>query len=92
MVNRANEVATFIKTKRNELNISQKELSDKIGMRTRDGQFLSNVERGICQFPVRYVKQLAEALDVSEDTIVDLITSDYKKCILKALNESKTIN
>ena len=26
-------------------------------------------------------------LDVSEDTIVDLITNDYKKCILKALNK-----
>jgi len=87
MVNRANEVATFIKSKRNELKISQKQLSDKIGLKTKDGQFLSNVERGLCQFPIKYIKQLSQVLNVSEETIVELMTNDYKKCILKALDK-----
>lgn len=92
MINRANEVSRLIKSRRQELKISQRELSEKLGFSSRDGQFLSNVERGICQFPIKYIKKLSNVLSVSEETVVEMIISDYKKSISEVLNDSKTIN
>lgn len=92
MVNRANEMAQFIKSKRKELSLSQTELSTKIGFSKNHGQFVSNVERGRCQFPVNAIKTLSKVLEVSEETIIEIMCRDYKNCIQESLNESKTIN
>lgn len=90
MVNRANEVARFLRVKRQELKLSQVGLASNLGWDSKQAQFLSNIERGICQFPIRYVKKLAETLQVSEETIIDLMAQDYKLNLIEVLNETNS--
>lgn len=90
MINRANEMARFLRVKRQELKLSQVGLASNLGWDTKQAQFLSNIERGICQFPVRYIKKLSETLQVSEETIIDLMAQDYKLGLIEVLNERNT--
>ena len=90
MVNRANEMARFLRVKRQELKLSQVKLASTLGWDSKQAQFLSNIERGICQFPVRYIKKLSETLQVSEETIIDLMAQDYKLGLIEVLNERNT--
>lgn len=87
MVNRANEMARFLRVKRQELKLSQVGLASNLGWDTKQAQFLSNIERGICQFPVRYIKKLSETLQVNEETIIDLMAQDYKSNLSKQLEK-----
>ena len=93
MINHANEVSNLIKQKRTELNLSQTDLSRLIGFSSTNGQFVSNIERGRCQFPVKMVKKLSEVLMVSEETIIELMTLDYKKSLMsEVLNGTSSIS
>lgn len=87
MINRANEMARFLRVKRQELKLSQVKLASTLGWDSKQAQFLSNIERGICQFPVRYIKKLSETLQVSEETIIDLMAQDYKINLSKQLEK-----
>ncbi len=53
MIHQSNEVAKLMREKRRELKMSQRELSSRVGFSTKEGQFISNVERQKCQFPIR---------------------------------------
>jgi len=83
MINHANEVSKLIKQRRKDLNLSQTELSGMIGFSTKQGQFVSNIERGRCQFPIKFINKLANALEVSNETIIELMANDYKNAIIK---------
>ena len=83
MINHANEVSKLIKQRRKDLNLSQTELSGMIGFSTKQGQFVSNIERGRCQFPIKFINKLANALEVSNETVIELMAQDYKNAIIK---------
>lgn len=84
-------MARFLRVKRQELKLSQVKLSANLGWDSRQAQFLSNIERGICQFPVKYVKKLAETFQVSEEAIIDLIVQDYKQSLIEILNKKNEV-
>ena len=93
MITQSNEVAKLMRERRRELKLSQRELSAAVGFSTKEGQFISNVERQKCQFPIRYISKLANALEVSEQTIIELMAQDYKNAIIKeVLNASELPN
>jgi len=93
MIIHSNEVANLMRNRRRELKMSQVKLSGMVGFSEREGQFVSNVERGKCQFPVRYISKLANALEVSELTIIELMANDYRNAIIKeVLNASELSN
>jgi transcriptional regulator with XRE-family HTH domain len=88
MINQSNEVAKLMRERRRELKLSQRELSAAVGFSTKEGQFISNVERGKCQFPVKFINKLATALDVSNETVIELMTNDYKNAIIKEVSNA----
>ncbi len=90
MVNRANEMARFIRVKRQNLKLSQNDLSYILGLEQSKGQFISNIERGVCQFPINHIKKLSEVLKVSPETIVEIMAKDYKQSVLKYLDSNIT--
>ena len=53
---------------------SQSELSRLLGY--KNGQFISNVERGLCSIPKRKVKQLASVLDLDKEELFTAILAD----------------
>ena len=72
----------FLKEKRIEAGLSQKEVSDKMGWKTY--QMVSNNERGMSNPPMKSISKLAklykiEASDIAEHMRVDEIKRINKK-------------
>lgn len=67
----------FIKKRRLELNISQREITDLFGWGSP--QYLSNIERGISNLPIACAKKVAKKLKVSPKTFREFYLNDYTK-------------
>jgi transcriptional regulator with XRE-family HTH domain len=83
---KSEQLALFLKQRRKQIGYSQNQLSDALGMGSSGSQFVSNVERGLCQMPLKYIPELSKRLDVSQEEIVNMMTLDYKTSILGVLN------
>lgn len=73
-------IAYLIRTKRmnHPKGYSQSELSHLLGY--KNGQFISNVERALCNIPLKMLKKVSEILDIP--------TEDLKTAILKDQEET----
>lgn len=76
---RFDNIARLIKRKRINKVVSQIGLSAAIGY--KNGQFISNIERGLCGLPAEKVFLLSELLDCTRQDIIDAITQDFKEYI-----------
>ena len=56
--------------------LSQEALSKKLGY--KNGQFISNIERGLSGLPVKKVCKLAQVLKVGTDPILKAMVADFK--------------
>ena len=70
-------VSTLIREARTNQDISQQTLSEKLGYKS--GQFLSNVERGLCSIPSKKVPLLSSILKIDQGLIISAMTEDYKR-------------
>ena len=69
-------IAKLVRSKRVIQGISQTELSNKMGY--KNGQFISNVERGLCSIPLSKVKHLTSEIGADRDEIINAMTQDLK--------------
>lgn len=71
--------------------LSQVELSNLLGY--KNGQFISNVERGICAIPLKALGDLKKILNIPQDELVKAMVKDYEETILNHLEsaDSKSI-
>ena len=78
-------IGKLIKESREASNpvVSQSKLSSELGY--RNGQFISNVERGICSIPLDKVKKVADVLSIDAEEIKEALVEDYKSKIDNAL-------
>jgi transcriptional regulator with XRE-family HTH domain len=83
----SNNLAKLIKRRRIDLRISQTELSNKLGYGSRFGQTISNVERGTCQLPAKYLNKLSICLMISREAIIAEMVKDYQDALIKELNK-----
>lgn len=58
---------------------SQSELSQILGY--KNGQFISNVERGLCSIPLKMLKKVSIALDIPEDEVKEALMKDYQNTV-----------
>jgi transcriptional regulator with XRE-family HTH domain len=95
MIRKSTHLAKFMKDKREALGLSQKQLSVSMGFSKNGGpQYISNTERGTCQFPIKHLPKLSAALSTDLDELKKLIVSDYELFISQAIekkNEDTTI-
>jgi ribosome-binding protein aMBF1 (putative translation factor) len=70
-----NHIAEFVKTHRRNVEIDQMRLAKKLGY--KNGQFISNVERGLCSIPETKIRLLAMILNVEVSEIIDAMTADF---------------
>lgn len=84
-----NNIAKLMRIKRHGLNLSQNQLADMIGFSSR-GQFVSNIERGLCSVPFRKVKTAAAALQIDCKEIINAIIEDEKDFMTEIINGSET--
>ena len=84
-------IATLIRTKRinHPKSYSQSDLSLLLGY--KNGQFISNVERGLCNVPLKMMKKISEVLDISGDEIKTAILKDHEETLTNYFNKSPAV-
>ncbi|MBC7421649.1 MAG: helix-turn-helix transcriptional regulator [Bdellovibrio sp.] len=66
-----NKLASFLKEKRSQSGLSQKDVATKLGYST--SQFISNWERGISQPPIHTLRTLAQMYNVGAEQMFQVL-------------------
>ncbi len=72
-------LGTFLKQKRIESNLTQKELAHSLG--NMNSQFVSNWERGLCAPPSHSFQRLIDVLRINRDRLVEIMLDDARTVI-----------
>lgn len=83
-------IALLIRTKRmaHPKGYSQSELSHLLGY--KNGQFISNVERALCNIPLKMLGRVSEVLDIPAEDLKDAILKDHEETLNNYLRLSTT--
>jgi len=86
-----NHIAKLIRTKRigHPKNYSQSDLSLMLGY--KNGQFISNVERGLCNVPLKMMRKISEVLDIHPDEIKEAILKDHEETLTNFFNKGQAL-
>lgn len=76
-------IAKFIQHYREYADLSQQELSTKLGY--INGQFVSNIERGLCSIPVKKYKTLCKILNVFPEELEQVLMLDHAFAVKRSL-------
>ena len=81
-------IASLVRTKRigHPKNYSQSDLSLLLGY--KNGQFISNVERGLCNVPLKMMKKISEVLDIRPEDLKAAILKDHEETLSNYFNKS----
>lgn len=81
-------IAVLIRNKRlqHPKGYSQSELSHLLGY--KNGQFISNVERALCNIPLKMLGRVSEVLDIEADDLKAAILKDHEETLNNYLNVS----
>lgn len=81
-------IATLVRTKRigHPKNYSQSDLSLLLGY--KNDQFISNVERGLCNVPLKMMKKISEVLDINPEELKAAILKDHEETLTNYFNKS----
>lgn len=84
-------IAELIRTKRmaHPQALSQSDLSDRLGY--KNGQFISNVERGLCNVPLKMMSRIAEILDITPEEIKMAVLKDHKETLDNFFNTAHAV-
>ena len=84
-------IAKLIRTKRinHPKAYSQSELSNLLGY--KNGQFISNVERALCNIPLKMLTRVSEVLDVTPEELKDAILKDQEVTLDNYLNSGGSV-
>lgn len=84
-----NNIAKLVKSRRlnHPKRYSQSELSSLLGY--KNGQFISNVERALCNVPLKMLTKIAEILDISQGELKQAILADHEETIDNYLNKGQ---
>ena len=79
-------IATLVRQKRinHSGNYSQSDLSALLGY--KNGQFISNVERGLCNIPLKMMKKISEVLEIDPSDIKTAILKDHEETLTNFFN------
>lgn len=80
-------IAKLIRTKRinHPKNLSQSELSQMLGY--KNGQFISNVERGLCNVPLKMLKKISDVLEIDHKELKEAILKDNEETLDNFFNK-----
>lgn len=83
MRGRFKEVGKLVKKRRLELDLNQDNISFVLGY--KNGQSLSNIERGLCSVPKHKIKELASELKVEPEFIAWAMIADFSQHIMEKI-------
>ena len=68
-------IAYQLSTNRYKTDFSQADFAVKLGY--RNGQFISNIERGLCNLPPHLIVKASEILQINPERMIDAMVKDY---------------
>jgi transcriptional regulator with XRE-family HTH domain len=74
------------KNLRERAGLTQKEVSDTLGYSTP--QFISNVERGRCRFPIEKLPKIRKLYKLSPEKIVEIILNEERRGLMKVFKKN----
>ena len=74
-----NNIARVIKENRYKAGITQSNMAIALGL--KNGQFISNIERGRCSLPAKNINKAAKLLKINRKLIVDAMVEDFKESL-----------
>lgn len=79
-------IATLVRKyrKSHPKKIGQEELARQLGL--KNGQFISNVERGKCSIPLKSLRNLVEVLNIPHEELIDAVVKDYRETVYNHMN------
>jgi transcriptional regulator with XRE-family HTH domain len=82
-------IAKLIREKRinHPKGYSQSELSHLLGY--KNGQFISNVERALCNIPLKMLGRVSEVLDIDTEKLKRAILKDHEQTLDNYLEQSR---
>jgi hypothetical protein len=85
-------IAELIKTRRlqHPKAYSQSELSHLLGY--KNGQFISNVERALCNIPLKMLGKVTEVLDITPEALKEAILRDHEETLNNYLRTQEAAN
>jgi transcriptional regulator with XRE-family HTH domain len=78
---RFENIAILVRKKRYELGVGQTELAKMAGF--KNGQFISNLERGLCGIPPKKIARFSIILDLQVDELIEKIILDERNFLKK---------
>ena len=75
-LNKHNLIGTYLKKKRLQSQLSQRDVAVKLGYGS--AQFISNIERGEASIPPKMAKKLIQILKLSEKEVIQVLVRDYE--------------
>lgn len=83
-------IAKLIREKRvgHPKGYSQSELSHLLGY--KNGQFISNVERALCNIPLKMLGRVSEVLDIETEQLKQAILKDHERTLENYLERSRS--
>lgn len=82
-------IAKLMKESREKTPWSQTELAALLKM--KNGQFISNIERGLCGLPSKHAPQVCQILKIDPEVMIETMLSDYKKSLLVDFKTPETV-
>lgn len=67
---------TYLKERRMELGLTQKQVSDALGFSS--SQMISNYERGLCMVPLASMRKLCKLLEIDREYLKRRLLLNYK--------------
>lgn len=82
---KADRVALILRSRREELDMTQADLAKRLGWVKSHSMFVSNIENCKVQIPTRKVKKVVDALDLDIEDIIEAMVDDYRACLIDEL-------
>lgn len=80
------KIGKLVKDNREKTGTSQLDLAKKLGY--KNGQFISNVERGICTIPFEKIANMSEVLAIPPVYIIEAMGEDFKRNVKNVVSGS----
>lgn len=69
-------ISKLVKEARENQKLSQNNLALLMGF--KNGQFVSNIERGLCSVPLKSINKMSEVLEISTEDICNAVVQDFR--------------